>query len=445
MPLTQDAATARAKELLEYRQAERGRLDRIRGYLYDDPDWRPTWLDSSAPREVQALARISRVNMLPFVVDARSHAMYVDGFRTPRSADDVPAWEVWQRNKFDARQIGVHRSALAYGAAYVTVLPGTPVPVMRGVSARNMTAVFGDDDDWPRYALERRRSGWRLLDSEAVYHFAGDGNGDALRFLGFELHGARMDGEPVTPVVRYLDTSDLDNPVCGIVEPLMNIQDQIDVTTFGLLVAQQFSAFRQRYILGWVAESEEQKLKVSASKVWTFDDPELKVGEFDQTNLSGYIDSREASLRHMATISSTPAHELLGQLANLSAEALAAAEAGYRRAVTENETVLGESHEQTLNLAASYMGLAPDPSASVRWRDTESRSLAQTVDALGKLTQMLGVPPQELWERVPGVTEPELERWKAAAAQGDAFANLTDLLNRQANPEPEPEPEPVPA
>lgn len=436
MPLTADAATARAKELLEFRTAERGRLARIRDYLNDDPDWRPSWLASSAPPEVHQLARIARVNMLPFVVDARSHAMYVDGFRTPRSAEDVPAWDVWQRNKFDARQIGVHRSALAYGAAYVVVLPGAPVPVMRGVSARQMTTVFGDDDDWPRFALERRRSGWRLFDAEAVYHFDGGGNGDSLEFLGFELHGATMDGEPVTPVIRYHDTNDLDDPVRGIVEPLMNLQDQIDVTTFGLLVAQQYGAFRQRYILGWVAESEEEKLKASASKLWTFDDPDMKVGEFDQTNLAGYIDSREASLRHMATISSTPAHELLGQLANLSAEALAAAEAGYRRAVTENETCLGESHEQSLNLSASYMGLPPDPSASVRWRDTESRSMAQTADALGKLTQMLGIPPQELWERVPGVTDPELERWKAAAAEGDALANMTTMLERQAAPVP---------
>ncbi|MEV4672177.1 phage portal protein [Actinomadura sp. NPDC049382] len=439
MPLSETAATERVKELLEYRQAERGRLERIRDYLRNDPDWRPSWLPSSAPSEVHQLARISRVRLLPFVVNARSHAMYVDGFRTPRSADDVPAWDVWQRNRFDARQIGVHRSALAYGAAYATVLPGEPVPVMRGASARHMTALYGDDDDWPRFALEKRKSGWRLFDEEAVYVFDGAADGEALRFLGYKLHGAQMDGEAVCPVVRYRDTDDLDDPVSGIVEPLMDLQDQIDVTTFALLVAQQYGAFRQRYILGWATESEEEKLKASAAKLWTFEDPDVKVGEFNQTDLKGYIDSREATLRHLATVSATPAHELLGQLANLSAEALAAAEAGYRRAVTENQTVLGESHEQALNLVASYMNMAPDPSASVRWRDTESRSLAQTVDALGKLTQMLGVPPQELWERVPGVTDPELERWKAAAAQGDAFANLTAVLERQATPEREPE------
>src|SRR5690606_34776775 len=152
----------------------------------------------------------------------------------------------------------------------------------------------------------------------------------------------------------------------------------------------------------WLAESEEQALKVGASKFMVFEDhpDDIKFHEFAETSLSGYIDSREATLRHLATVSQTPAHELLGQLVNLSAEALAAAEASHRRAVGENQTVLGESYEQALMLAGSYTGQEVDPAASVRWRDTESRSLAQVADALGKLSQQLGIPPQELWEKI---------------------------------------------
>ena len=117
---------------------------------------------------------------------------------------------------------------------------------------------------------------------------------------------------------------ELDDEVRGKIEPLMPIQDQIDLTTFELLVAQHYGAFRQLYILGWTAESEAQQLKASAARLWTFEDSkdEMAVGEFAQTDLKGYLDSREASLRHAATISQAPAHELLGQTVNLSAEAL---------------------------------------------------------------------------------------------------------------------------
>lgn len=435
MPLSEAAAVDQARRILESSKGEKTRLDRIREYLRDDPDRRLQGLPSGAPVEVHNLARIARVNVLKFVVNSRVQNLFIDGFRTPRSSDDVPAWEAWRRNRFNARQIGVHRAAVSYGAAYATGLPGEPVPVIRGASPRHMTAVYGDDDDWPRFALERRRSGgFRLFDDEAVYWLDGDENdADSLRVVRTQLHGARFDGERVTPVIRYRETVDLDDPVVGIVEPLIVFQDQINVTTFGLLVAQHYGAFRQRYIIGWLAENEEKMLKASAQRVWSFEDPDVKVDEFSQTDLKGYLDSREATLRHLATVSQTPAHELIGQLVNLSAEALAAAEASNRRAITENQTALGESHEQTLNLAGEYMGEPVEPSAAARWRDTEARAFGMVVDGLGKLAQMLGVPAQELWEEVPGVTQDQVERWRAAAAEGDAFARLAATLERQAN------------
>jgi hypothetical protein len=240
----------------------------------------------------------------------------------------------------------------------------------------------------------------------------------------------------VVPVVRFLNVIDLDEDHLGEIERLIPIQDQVDDTTFSLLVAQRYAAFRQRWIIGWTAESEEQKLKASAARLWTFEDnpQDISIGEFEQTELKGYLDSREASLRHAATIAQVPAHELIGQMVNLSAEALVAAEASQRRKVTERQMSFGESWEQVLALAGAFEDIPLDSSAQVRWRDTESRALSATVDALGKMSQMLGVPPQALWERIPGVTQQDVERWKAEFARGDALSNLTALLENQANP-----------
>jgi hypothetical protein len=94
--------------------------------------------------------------------------------------------------------------------------------------------------------------------------------------------------------------------------------------------------------------------------------------------------------------------------------------------------MFGESWEQVLGLAAELSGGSADPLAQVRWKDTEARAYAATVDALGKLAQMLGVPASELWEKIPGVTQADVERWKLAAEGGDAFAQLSRLLERQA-------------
>ncbi|HMG44664.1 MAG TPA: phage portal protein [Acidimicrobiales bacterium] len=439
MPLSRKATEALARELMEIRQGEKPRLDLIHDYLIDDPDKkRPLGgLPSGTPDEVTRLARISRVNVLKYLVNARVQAMYVDGFQTPTSGDNLAQWDVWQRNRFDARQIGVHRAAMSYGAGYVVVLPGDPVPVLRGASPRQLTAAYGADDEWPTAVLWQRRDGrWWLLDREAIYVLAG-AEGDTLTLTGDgEPHGATYNGDPVCPAVRYRDTDDLDDPVRGIVQPHIPLQDQINVTSFGLQVAQHYGAFRKRAIIGWLAKDEEEKLKAGASSLWTFEDSpgEIQIWESQQTDLRGYIESREASVRHMAVVSQTAVHELSGQFVNLSAEALEAAKASHYAAIEENRTVCGESHEQTLNLSGEYMGIKPDPAASVMWRDTRVRSLNDAAQALGTLVEKLGVPPRALWQRIPGVPQHETDQWEALADEADPFMDLTAALDRATTP-----------
>src|SRR5690606_32724481 len=97
-------------------------------------------------------------------------------------------WGIWQANRWDARQIGLHRSISTYGVAYGTALPGEPVPVLKAHSPRTMTTAYGNDDTWPLYALQEMPDGtWRLYDQTLVYVLArGDVrkvvNGKAVAF-----------------------------------------------------------------------------------------------------------------------------------------------------------------------------------------------------------------------------------------------------------------------
>ena len=436
MVLSQKDAVEQTRQMIEWRKAEAKRLTKIHAYLRGQQEF--DWLPAGVPDEVQRLARMSHVNIMGFVVNAAAQSLYVDGYRS-KELDDQPAWSAWQQNRMDRHQIGIHRAALGYGVSYMTVFPGDPTAKMQGVSPRRMTAVYGEDDDWPVWALEKRRSAakgklYRLIDDEAVYWVAIEGEySTQLKYVSTEEHGLGF-----CPVVRFKETEDLDDEVIGVVQPLMALQDQINVTTFTLLVAQHYGAHRQRYIIGWLAESEQQALTASAQKLWTFDDnpDDVKVGEFGQTDTSNMIESREATLRHVATISQTPVHELLGSIANLSAEALVAARDSHNRSLEEYRTMFGESHEQGLEAVAASDGVPFDPAAWVRWRDMESRSLAQTADALGKLVTMLGVPPEAMWERVPGITQDELERWKTMAAQGGSLeALMRELAAGQTSPD----------
>lgn len=113
-------------------------------------------------------------------------------------------------------------------------------------------------------------------------------------------------------------------------------------------------------------------------------------------------------------------------MSNLSAEALAAAEAGLMRKVEGIQHTFGESWEQALRLAG---------------RDTGSRSLAQTADALGKMVEMLGIPARGLWPRIPGVTQQDIEEWQRLDDQGAGpLDRLAATLDRQARPPDVPAP-----
>lgn len=459
--LNEEDALAQAKELYGTHKTEREQLDELRRY-WKGRQRLPMVIPQTAPREVKVMARIGRVNVCEIVVNSLAQSTFVDGFRSGSDEGNLEVWQAWQANKMDARQAGIHRAAFAYGTSYAVVLPGDPYPVIRGCSPRNLTAMYGEDPDWPVYALERRGRGqWRLYDDQAVYSLTSTPNtgDDSFKFAGGQAHELG-----VCPVIRYQDQDDLDLendvrphetllgrevsvPNSGQIAALMALQDQIDLTTFGLLTTQWYQQFRQRYVIGWVPDDEKEKMNFGASQVLTFEDSpdEVKIGEFAQSDMGGYITSREASLRHAATLSQTPVHELTGQLANLAADAIRAAESGKDLKVSERKTLLGESHEQMLGLVGDIMGLDIPDDAETIWRDTSIQTFPAVVDALGKLSQMLDVPPQELWDRVPGTTQQELERWKAAAGEGDAFKNLTALLGRQSGDIPPPPPPAPPA
>lgn len=435
MALTPEQAVSRARELHDQREAERRRLDEVRRYWMGRQKL-PAVIPTASPHEVRILARLSRVNVIGIVVESLAQSLAVEGFRAERQAENAAVWDVWQANKLDARQSIVHRAVLAYGVAYAVVTPGTPVPVIRGLSPRRLTTLYDAvDADWPKYALEHRSAkSWRLYDAEAVYEL--NGEGATFEYVSLAPHEAG-----VTPVVRYLEVQDpdwdaepsneafagayaQDRQVIGQVAGLMTIQDQIDLITFNLLVAQHYSAFRQRFVIGWLAPDEQTRMKMGASTWLTFEDApdQVKVGDLEATPLDGYLGSRESSFKQAASLSQTPAHELIGDLVNLSAEALAAAEAGRDRKVADRQTTIGESHEQALILAGQLAGMDVPSDAQVVWRDTSARSFAATVDALGKAATMLGIPADELWERVPGVTQQDVERWRARARERAAAA-----------------------
>ncbi|MFC4335204.1 phage portal protein [Salininema proteolyticum] len=434
--LDRSTVTSIAHRLIEASTAERKRLDDIHDAVRDRAQW--LYVPKKASQEYRDLIEQSRFNVLRLVIGQLAQALYVDGHRPSTGTENSSTWDaVWQANGMDARQAGLYRSAIEYGYSYALVVPGRPAPVITPLSPRRCIASYEDmvSDQWPEYALVFHGRKAFLWDEEAAYALAKDK--DSREWVATGEY--RRHGLGVVPLVRFLDSvADLDDGPTGKVEPLLPVQAQLNQLTFGLLMAAQFAAFKQKWVTGMaIAEDASgnpiEPFNAAVDRLFQGESPDTKFGEFSETDLSGYLNARDKALLYVSSVAQIPPHNLIvgAGISNISAEALAALEAGHRQDVTEHQTSFGESAEQMLRLAALAMGdqaAWEDTSGQVVWRDTTPRSIAQIADALGKMATLLEIPPRALWERIPGVTDTDLRRWEAMAAEDDLTGRLAEML-----------------
>jgi len=447
--------------------------------------------------EYRWIAKRARRNFLPLVVSVISENLHVDGYHpSGTTANELaaperptPEWDAFRSNRMVSRQHGVHRSVIKYGSAYVVVLPGqmttdeeqpANVPVIRPVSPRRMTAFYSDDvdDEWPQFSIEVNVMNLPKNVQKLVVYVYDEVNRFILtgsysaNYVTTDLQLADPDdvllqGQPVIashgmgicPIVRFLYEVDLDSEedCVGEIEPLMPIQDQINFDTFNLMISTQFAAFRQRYVTGMAPVDEEGReaapFRPGVDRVWASEDAETKFGEFGETALQPYSTVREDGIRHMSTVSQIPPYHLLGQVANMSAEALAAARDGLDRKIEELQAGMTDPWRNVFRLTDLATGNKAgwnDLFGTIVWRDTSARAFGATIDGLTKAAQMLGVPAEELWARIPGATADDVASWQLAAQRERAQAIIQQIVAQRTGIMPPPAPgypvvPPVPA
>jgi hypothetical protein len=478
----------RALEVLVHDREER--LLRIDEYLRGEQD--QPYMPESADHEYKMLAERSITNVMGFIVGTPAQAMYVDSFRKGRSSDDVagqsastaavqPEWDHWQKSRLDARQAAVYRAALGFGHSFVLTEKISSGVRSKGLSPLRTTALYEDpaNDDapvvaihvtqWPTGSGDTIRPGRaRMWDAKKEYAVTFKSTADLSK--GVTCNAGKAHGADECPVTRFAAVIDLEGRTWGVVEPMIPLQNRINQTVFDLLIVQSFASFKVRTISGMAppikrkgldAEGNEttdpeqivewvpvldsngnvvpEDINLSARRVFWAEDEDTKFGTLDETPLNGFIEAIELAFRHIASLSQTPPHHLLGQIANLSAEALVAAETALSRRVAEFRSAFGESWERVFRIAAQ-LGAgdgADDYAGEVVWRDMEQRSLAQAGDALGKLAESLGIPKRGLWARVPGVTATELGTWEAMYEEESPDLALARAATRAAPARPQ--------
>lgn len=403
-------------------------------------------------------------NWVQPVADAPVERLTVVGVKADgESKADAELWRVWQRNGLDAD------SQLGFLGA--------------GNAGRSFVLVWGDPDDeeTPCVTFEdastaivqyepgsrrRRRAAMKLwqdgLREYATLYLPGEAwkferplskasRKSALMAQADELMASwaprDMGDEPnpqpnpmgVVPMVELPNRPLLGTDPISDVAGVIAMQDAINLLWAHLFTASDFASLAQRVITGAevpklpvldangvkVGEKPVDLKKFLKDRVLWLENPDAKVDSWPAAVLTPYTEVIEVAVGHIAAQTRTPQHYLIGKMANLSGDALIAAETGLVKRAQEKQLWFGHALREVFQLIALALGDTGRARAlrggEVLWADTQSRNIAQLTDSLLKLKQ-IGFPFEFLAARF-GLTPTEI-------------ASLMEMRTREAELDP---------
>ncbi|MCX5398460.1 phage portal protein [Streptomyces sp. NBC_00102] len=378
-------------------------------------------------------------NWCAVVPDATVERLMPHGFRLEDGSIDSAAGMAWRRSEADVEVGLALLDALITGRSYALVWRNAGGPEITFQNAGQAVV---------EYVPGRRRlrryglMAWRDWDTEFATLFTPD---MAYRWQRPARVGGRWTGrtaglsrgEPshirhplgAVPLVELPNRHRLHGKPRSEMATVLPLQDAVNSLWAHLMTASDGLALPARAVLGMdrpvreitdatgevVGEEDLPLDKFRSDRLLWLEKEGAQIGEFSAADLDNYLRVIAVAVEHIAAQTRTPPSYLAGTLINVSPDGVAASEAGLVAKVTEKQRHFGSALREIMRLEALAQGEARRAESlalgSVVWRDPQFRSDAQYSDALVKL-KSIGVPDEALWERIPGVTPDEIERWK---------------------------------
>ncbi len=421
--------------------------------------------------EYLELRKQAIANWLKLVADAPIQRVRAIGFRTGKGKRDKKANARWQANKMDSRQRAILQDMMVHGRGLAGVWVNTQDrerPIMRPECGENVHLEMDPADPftslWAVKRVIRRRPGvtphspavtglimpdgspipssadvsvaW-VHDNKTWFKF--EAPGAAAGFGSYRLISEGSNPLGAVPFVPYDLHVNSKGRARSAISQLIPAQDALNTIRFNTLLAMQFSAFRQRVFTGydpvlrddngeivWVLDSDGnpkldsngQKIPVTISpgrfgvdRALVFPGAETKVFDLAESNLDNYIKVLSEFLSELFALGQVPPQYLLNKMANLSGDALTAAESTLQALITDIQTGAGEANEELMRLGGVAAGDdGGDFASETVWADAEARSFAQVVDGITKLATS-GLPKRAWFPMVPGASPQQAEQW----------------------------------
>lgn len=258
------------------------------------------------------------------------------------------------------------------------------------------------------------------------------------------------------PLVEIANRARLHGDPQSEIASVAPLQDAVNTLWAHLFTAADFAALPQRVVMGMdkpvrdlidpetgdiISEEDVPLGQYGKDRLLWLSKNSASIGQFTAADLTAYLQVISQAVRHIAAQTRTPPQYLLGEMANIAADALEAAESGLVAKAMDKQTHFGSDIREIMRLEA-LASEQPKRAESlamgkVLWRDAQYRSEAQYADALTKY-KAIGVPDEALWRMIPGVEPEQVDEWvRLRDAQATAAASAAATAFAGFGPKPE--------
>jgi hypothetical protein len=352
-------------------RAKRPTLDLLNSYVEGGQPLR-----YSTRRLKEAFDKIDvrfEINWCSVVVDTTLDRLGLNGFDTEDKAANDTLDEIFDKLHIDLEADKAHHAALSMTDAYIIVWKdGDNIEVY--YNDPRMVHVFYDSAHptvksyaakW--FTRDDTKQQITLYYTDRIEQYISRGNKEINNEKDFELKETEENTFGVIPVFQ-LKTR-------GEIVKITSIQDAINKLFADMMVASEFGAFAQRYV---ISNSDPGNLKNAPNEIWWIPSGDgmgqgSSVGQFTSTDLKNYLDAMATLASDIAIITRTPKHYLMNTGSNISGEALLAMESPLVKKAEKHKRRFNAAWQDVAQFILQLDGITVDATSIVPvWDRVES-------------------------------------------------------------------------
>ncbi|MGB7069631.1 MAG: phage portal protein [Pyrinomonadaceae bacterium] len=338
------------------------------------------------------LFREFALNLCPAVCDSVKDKLRVNGFNVEENGgSDAPAFDslkLWQRNRMATRAGELHKEVLKNGDAYLIIWPNSNgETTIFPNRAANITVAY--DEEIPGMArwaakywlMQDKRVRLNLFYPDRIEKYVSarpseSGLPEAGAFA--QSAGDATIGNPYgrVPVFHFANNADIGSAGQSELDAAIPIQDGLNKAVLDMLVAMEFSAFRQRWAAGIEVEidpvtgEEKTQFTSGAGKLWLTGRADARFGDFAASDLEQFLKVKDGFRIDLASVTGTPLHYLQPHTKGFpSGEALRKAETRFLAKVRDRQESFGDVWADAMAFALMVDGRGGGIRLKTDWED----------------------------------------------------------------------------